>query len=255
MSTDVLGSPMVARAPLATVRRVAVLPAYNEERNVARVLAELRELDPGLEVVVISDGSTDRTAEVAAAAGALVIRLPFNLGIGGAVQTGFRYAWEEGYELAVRLDGDGQHDPTQLPAIVAPLVAGEADIVVGSRFLGTGAYRSSKARRIGIRVLARVVSLIVRQRLTDTTSGFQALNRRGIALYAQDLPRDYPEVEGIVMAIRHRLRVREVPVTMRDREHGRSSIGAPASVYYMIKVLLAVFVDLFRRVVPTPEEH
>jgi hypothetical protein len=171
------------------------------------------------------------------------------------VQTGFRHAWEEGYELAVRLDGDGQHDPTELPAIVAPVVADEADIVIGSRFLGAGRYRSSKARRIGIRILARVVSAIAHQPLTDTTSGFQALNRRGIALYAADLPRDYPEVEGLVMAIRHRLRVREVPVTMREREHGRSSISAIASVYYMIKVLLAVFVDLFRRVVPTQEER
>jgi glycosyltransferase involved in cell wall biosynthesis len=254
VSTEVLTVRGAARAPLATVRRVAVLPAYNEERSIARVLAELRELDPGLEAVVVSDGSSDRTAEVAAAAGAHVIRLPFNLGIGGAVQTGFRYAWEEGYELAVRLDGDGQHDPSELPAIVAPVVAGEADIAVGSRFLGPGAYRSSPARRLGIRILARVVSLIARQRLTDTTSGFQALNRRGIALYAADLPRDYPEVEGMVMAVRHHLRVREVPVTMRERTHGRSSIGTLASVYYMVKVLLAVFVDLFRRVVPTPEE-
>jgi glycosyltransferase involved in cell wall biosynthesis len=255
MSTDVLDAPAETRTPLATVRRIAVLPAFNEERNIGRVLAELRAVDPGLEVVVVSDGSTDRTAEIAAEAGAYVLTLPFNLGIGGAVQTGFRYVYEEGYELAVRLDGDGQHDPMQLPAIVAPIVAGDADIVVGSRFLGAGAYRSSAARRVGIRILARVVSAIARQRLTDTTSGFQALNRRGIALYAADLPRDYPEVEGMVMAVRHRLRVREVPVTMREREHGRSSIGALASVYYMTKVLLAVFVDLFRRVVPTPEER
>jgi glycosyltransferase involved in cell wall biosynthesis len=229
------------------VRRIAIVPAYNEERNIGRLLAELHALDPGLEVVVVSDGSTDRTAAVAAAAGAHVVQLPFNLGIGGAVQTGFRFAWERGYDLAVRLDGDGQHDPAQLPAVVAPVVAGEADLAIGSRFIGEGGYRSSAARRVGIRVLARVVSLIARQRLTDTTSGFQALNRRAIALYAADLPRDYPEVEGLVMAIRHRIRVQEVPVTMREREHGRSSIGSVASVYYMVKVLLAIFVDLFRR--------
>jgi len=246
MSTELVSAAPPARTPLAAVRRVAVLPAFNEERNIGRVLAELHAVDPGLEVVVVSDGSTDRTVETAAAAGAHVISLPFNLGIGAAVQTGFRFAWEEGYELAVRLDGDGQHDPTQLPAIVAPVVAGEADICIGSRFLANGAYRSSKARRVGIRILARVVSVIARQRLTDTTSGFQALNRRGIALYAADLPRDYPEVEGLVTAIRHRLRVREVPVTMREREHGRSSISALASVYYMVKVLLAVFVGLLR---------
>src|SRR3954464_4169263 len=124
MSTEVLGEVRVPAAPLAAVKRIAIVPAYNEERNVGRVLDELRALDPGLDLVVISDGSTDRTAEVALARGAHVVVLPFNLGIGGAVQTGFRYAWEERYELAVRLDGDGQHDPAALPALVAPIVAG-----------------------------------------------------------------------------------------------------------------------------------
>jgi glycosyltransferase involved in cell wall biosynthesis len=257
MSTEVetVEVPAQATGPLATVRRIAIVPAYNEEKNLTRLLGELRDLDPDLEVVVISDGSTDRTAEVAAAAGAHVVRLPFNLGIGGAVQTGFRFAWEGGYELAVRLDGDGQHDPAQLRAVVAPVVADEADLAIGSRFLSSGGYQSSAARRVGIRVLARVVSWIAHEKLTDTTSGFQAHNRRSMRLFAADLPRDYPEVEGLVMAIRHKLRVREVPVTMREREHGRSSIGTLGSVYYMIKVLLAVFVDLFRRdVVPLEEQ-
>jgi hypothetical protein len=249
MSTEVATSPGTV-APLALVRRIAIVPAFNEERNIGPLLAELKALDPGLEVVVVSDGSTDRTAEVAAAAGAHVVRLPFNLGIGGAVQTGFRFAWEGGYELAMRLDGDGQHDPAQLRDVVGPVIAGEADFAIGSRFIGAGGYRSSAARRIGIRVLAWVVSRITRQKLTDTTSGFQAANRRTIGLFAADLPHDYPEVEGLVMAIRHGIRVREVPVTMREREHGRSSIGALGSVYYMIKVLLAVFVDLFRRKAP-----
>jgi glycosyltransferase involved in cell wall biosynthesis len=254
VSTDVLSAPSASPAPLATVKRIAIVPAFNEEQNVGRELDELRALDPGLDVVVVSDGSTDRTAEVAAARGAHVIRLPFNLGIGGAVQTGFRHAWEEGYELAVRLDGDGQHDPAELRSLVAPVVAGEADLVVGSRFVSGGGYRSSAARRIGIRILARVVSLIARQRLTDTTSGFQACNRRAIAVYAADLPHDYPEVEGMVMAIKHRIRLVEVPVTMREREHGRSSIGALASIYYMLKILLALFVDLFRRDVAPLED-
>jgi glycosyltransferase involved in cell wall biosynthesis len=250
----VVVAPRAAGSPLAAAKRIAILPAYNEERNIGRVLDELRAIDPGLDVVVVSDGSTDRTAEVASARGAYVIRLPFNLGIGGAVQTGFRYAWEEGYELAVRLDGDGQHDPGELGVLVAPVVAGEADLAVGSRFVEGGGYRSSAARRVGIRILARIVSLIARQRLTDTTSGFQACNRRAIALYAADLPHDYPEVEGMVMAIKHRIRLVEVPVTMREREHGHSSIGTLASIYYMIKILLALFVDLFRRDVAPLEE-
>ena len=155
--------------------------------------------------------------------------------------------------LAVSVEADGELVPAQLRAVVAPVVAGEADLAIGSRFLESGGYRSSAARRVGIRVLARVVSWIAHKRLTDTTSGFQALNRKAIRLFAADLPRDYPEVEGLVMAIRHKLRVEEVPVTMREREHGRSSIGSLASVYYMIKVLLAIFVDLFRRDV-VPEE-
>jgi glycosyltransferase involved in cell wall biosynthesis len=250
MSAELRSAPDVMAGPLAAVRRIAIVPAYNEEHNIGRLLGELRTQDPDLEVVVVSDGSTDRTAELAASAGAHVVRLPFNLGIGAAVQTGFRYAWEGGYELAVRLDGDGQHDPGQLHELVAPIAAGEADLVIGSRFIGNTGYRSSAARRVGIRVLARVVSWIAHERLTDTTSGFQALNRRTIALFAADLPRDYPEVEGLVMAIRRGIRVREVPVTMREREHGRSSIGTLGSIYYMIKVLLAVFVDLFRRDVP-----
>jgi len=235
----------------AEPRRIAIVPAYNEEGAIGGVIDELRAFDPGLDVVVVADGSVDRTAEVAAAHGAHVVRLPFNLGIGGAVQTGFRYASENGYDVAVRLDGDGQHDPTELPKVLGPVLAGDADIVVGSRFVGDETYKPSLSRKLGIRLLAFVVSSIARQRVTDTTSGFQALNRKALALFAADYPHDYPEVEGMVMTIRHRLRLQEVPVRMREREHGRSSITALRSIYYMAKVLLALFVGLFRRsVVP-----
>ncbi len=246
MSAEAVPAPAPPAASAVTLRRIAIVPAYNEERNIGRLLDELRLLDPDLEVVVVSDGSRDGTADVARAHGAHVVTLPYNLGIGGAVQTGYRFAWEGGYDLAVRLDGDGQHDPLQLAPLVALVAGGDADIAIGSRFLEQGGYRSSAARRIGIRILATVVSAIARKRLTDTTSGFQALNRRAIGLFAADLPLDYPEVEGLVMAVRHGLRVSEAPVTMREREHGSSSISALASVYYMVKVLLAVFIDLFR---------
>jgi glycosyltransferase involved in cell wall biosynthesis len=239
-------------ASLAGLRRVAIVPALNEEATVSRVIDELRAFDPGFDIVVIDDGSGDHTAAVAEEKGARVLRLPFNLGIGGAVQTGFRFALENDYDLAVRVDGDGQHDPSQLARILEPVLAGEADIAVGSRFAAAaGGYRSSLSRRVGIRVLAWTVSRIVGQRVTDTTSGFQAVNRRGIALFARDYPHDYPEVEATVMVFRHRLRLCEVPVTMRERGGGRSSITALRSIYYMIKVLLAIFVGLFRRnVVP-----
>jgi len=236
------------------VKSIAIVPAYNEEQNIGRVVDELRAFDPELDVVVVSDGSVDRTAEVAAERGAHVVALPFNLGIGGAVQTGFKYAHAEGYDLVVRCDGDGQHIPAELPKVLGPVLAGEADIAVGSRFAGGDGYRSSATRRIGIRLLALIVSAIARQRVTDTTSGFQALNRKALDLFAADYPHDYPEVEGMVMTIKHRLRLREVPVLMREREHGRSSITALRSIYYMAKVLTALFVGLFRRRVVPAEE-
>ena len=245
-------------AQLGDLRRLAIVPAFNEEVSVGRVIDEIRAFDPGFEIAVVDDGSTDRTAGVAADRGAHVIRLPFNLGIGGAVQTGYRYAFERGFDVAVQVDGDGQHDPAELPKILEPVLAGAADLVVGSRFAAAGdeAFRSSAARRVGIRVFAGVVSAIVRQRVTDTTSGFRAVNRKGIALFAADYPHDYPEVEATVMCVRHKLRLQEVPVEMRERSGGRSSITALRSVYYMAKVLLAIFVGLFRRyTVPLEEEH
>jgi glycosyltransferase involved in cell wall biosynthesis len=245
--TEVLESTSRVDARLRALKRVAIVPAFNEEQAVARVIEELRGFDPGLEVVVIDDGSTDRTTEAARACGASVVRLPFNLGIGGAVQTGFRYAWEHGFDVAVRVDGDGQHDPAELGAILEPVLAAEADIAVGSRFIGGDGYRSSRSRRIGIRLLAWIVSALTRQKISDPTSGFQAANRLGIRLFAADYPHDYPEAEATVMVFKHRLRMTEVPVAMRARESGQSSITAVRSVYYMVKVVLAIFVALFRR--------
>jgi glycosyltransferase involved in cell wall biosynthesis len=243
-----------ARDPrLVGLRRIAIVPAFNEEECIARVIDEIRGFDPELDIVVVDDGSHDCTAARAEQEGAHVVRLPFNLGIGGAVQTGFRYAFEHGFRLAVRVDGDGQHDPSELALLLEPVLADEADIVVGSRFSGRGGYRSSRPRRAGITILAKVVSLLVGRRVTDPTSGFQVLNRHAIALFAADYPHDIPEVEAILMVHKHRLRMAEVPVEMRERAGGRSSIGAVFAVYYMVKVLLALFVGLFRKNV-TPLE-
>jgi hypothetical protein len=231
-----------------TSRILAVVPAYNEEEAIAGVVAGIRRVVPSADVVVVDDASTDATADAAARAGAVVLRLPYNLGIGGAVQTGFRYARDRGYETAVRLDGDGQHDPAELPRLLAALEAEGADIVTGSRFVdGSGGYRPPLARRIGITWFAWLVSRLTRRRVTDTTSGFQALNRHGIELFAEDYPSDYPEVEASLLVARRRLRLVEVQVRMLEREHGRSSITLVRSVYYMVKVTLALLVAMARK--------
>jgi hypothetical protein len=232
---------------LAGLRRLAIVPAFNEEGSVAQVIEEIRAFDSGLEVVVVDDGSLDRTSEVAEASGARVITLPFNLGIGGSVQTAFRFARDDGFDFAVRLDGDGQHDATHLPALVAPVLDGEADIAVGSRFLGDAGYRQSAHRQIGNRVLAWAASTVTRERVTDPSSGFQALNRRAIELFADDYPHEFPEVEATVLVAKHRLRRVEVSAPMRERLAGTSSHGVLKSTYFLLKVLLALFVALFRR--------
>ena len=239
---------------IVAVRRVAIVPALNEGQTIAGVVEEIRAVDPGFEILVIDDGSTDDTPGQARGAGALVARLPYNVGIGGAVQTGYQYARDHGFQVAVQIDGDGQHDPAELALLLEPIAADRADMVVGSRFLEAGDYRPSFARKLGIRLLARVVSLLVRQRITDPTSGFRAVNRRGIVLFAAEYPHDYPEAEANVVAYRRRLRVVEVPVVMRERSAGRSSITAARSFYYMVKVSLALFISVFRRY-PVVEER
>jgi len=248
-------SPSEADERLAGVRRIAIVPAFNEEASVAEVIRELRAFDPEFEVVLIDDGSTDRTARAAREAGAQVVRLPYNLGIGGAMQTGYQYARDHGFQIAVQVDADGQHDPAEIPKLLAPLLEDRADMVVGSRFVGDAGYRVPRSRRIGIVIFSRIVSLIVRQRVTDTTSGFRAVNRLGILLFATDYPHDYPEVEATVLVFRHRLRLAEVAVQMRTRASGRSSITALRSFYYMVKVTLALLIGLFRRYSTPLEER
>jgi glycosyltransferase involved in cell wall biosynthesis len=231
------------------LRKLAIVPAYNEAGMVARVVRDIHRAAPDFDVVVIDDGSIDETAAEAAAEGAAVIRHPYNLGIGGAVQSGFKYALRNGYQVAAQVDGDGQHKPEYLPEMVAALhTEGEqADMVYGSRFRGDPGYRVPLGRRLGNMVFSVVLSAITRQKITDPTSGFRMTNRRAIELFARDYPHDYPEVEALLMLHANRLRIHEVHVKMNARGFGQSSIDYPRSAYYMLKVLLALFVGLFRR--------
>ena len=228
---------------------LAIVPAFNEAESVAGTIADIHHHAPDFDVLVIDDGSTDDTGPVARAAGARVVRHPFNLGIGGAVQSGYQYARENDYDIAVQVDADGQHDARHIHDLLGHLARHpDLNMVTGSRFLADAdeGYRSSASRRVGIRIFAGILSVVVRRRVTDPTSGFRMTDRRGIDLFARDYPHDYPEVEAVLMVHAHRLKSAEIPVRMRDRRAGRSSINSTRSVYYMIKVLLAVFVGLLR---------
>lgn len=223
------------------MRTLAIVPAFNEARSLPRVVEGL--LRGGLcDVCVVDDASTDATAEVAARAGATVLRLPVNLGIGGAVQTGYRWARDHGYDAAVQVDGDGQHDPACLPDLLDPLREGRADLCVASRFLAAEGFQSTAMRRAGIRYLCLVLRARAGLTVTDPTSGFRAGNRRVIERFAASYPSDYPEPESLATAAGAGLRIAEVPVRMHARTHGESSIGLLDSVYYLVKVSLALLV-------------
>jgi glycosyltransferase involved in cell wall biosynthesis len=238
-------------------RYLAVVPAYNEAATVTGVVRSIHEHAPQFDVAVIDDGSTDGTAELAEAAGARVIRLPFNLGIGGAVQAGFVFAAERGYDYLVQVDADGQHDPREIAKLISAMDEDPTlDMVCGSRFIEDFKYPAPISRRTGIHLFAFLLSRVVGQRVTDPTSGFRLYNRRAISLFARDYPHDYPEVEAVVMLHFHRLKMREFPVRMFQRGGGQSSISSGKSVYYMLKVLLAISVGLLRvRPVPEPGDE
>ncbi|MYD09648.1 MAG: glycosyltransferase family 2 protein [Chloroflexi bacterium] len=237
---------------MAAVRTLVILPAYNERLNIARTVAAIRAELPGVDILVINDGSSDGTAAAARDAGALVLDLPYNVGIGAAVQAGFQFAAADGYDIVLRNDGDGQHAPESNRALLAALDANAVDVVIGSRFIsGQGDYGTPLPRRLGSAILARLLSAIIGQRVTDPTSGCSAYNRRAIKLLAQVYPHDYPEPEAIVILHRGGLRQIEAPARMTARQHGRSSITAGRSVYYMIKVILAILINLLRRPPPS----
>lgn len=230
-------------------RTLILIPAYNEAANLASTVAELRAVLPEVDVLVIDDASTDDTAQVARELEVLLVRAPVNLGIGGAVQTGFRYALRRGYEATVEHDADGQHDPAAIERLLAPLARKEADIAIGSRYVAPvrGGYRPTGARRLGVAFFSALTSLLAGKRFRDVTSGQWAVNRRALAFLAEFFPNDYPDAQAILAAHRAGLRIVEVPVGMKPRRHGVSSTNPWRSLLYPFSVTIAVVVEYLRR--------
>jgi hypothetical protein len=229
-------------------RTLIILPALNEAGNIARTVKLVRQSVPWADVLVINDGSTDQTAQEAREAGAIVLNMAYNVGIGAAVQTGFKYAARHQYELVARLDGDGQHAAADTQRLLETVQSGACDVAIGSRFLGDGDYGTPLSRRMGIGILSTLLTAITHQRVTDPTSGFAAFNPRAIRLLATLYPHDYPEPETIVILHRSGLKMCEIPVTFHMREHGTSQFTKPTrSAYYMLKVTLSILINLLRR--------
>lgn len=227
-------------------RALVLIPAYNEEKRIGTVVGNIRRIVPEMTIFVINDGSADRTAEAARQAGATVASHPFNMGYGAAIQTGYKYALANNYDYLVQLDADGQHDPLCIPALLAPVRAGEVDIAIGSRFLGNS-YRPPVMRRAGMVLFRSIVSLITGQQVTDTTSGFQAFNRDVITCFASDVfPVDYPDADMLIMLHRAGFHLTEVPVRMFENSEGKSMHSGFKPLYYMFKMLLSICVTLMR---------
>lgn len=226
---------------------VILIPAYNEARRIAAVVDAVRQAVPAAAIVVIDDGSADRTAAVASAAGATVLSHPFNMGYGVTIQTGYKYAWRHGYDYVVQIDGDGQHDPSFIPQLLAPVLAGEVDLALGSRFLGVESYRPSLPRRLGIAFFRKLVTVLIGRSISDPTSGYQAFNRRVAGFFTSEIfPCDYPDADVLLTLDLAGFRLREVPVRMYANLEGRSMHSGLRPLYYMFKMLLSLLVTLLR---------
>ncbi len=221
---------------------LVIIPAYNEAENIVHVVKHMMEAAPKYDYLVINDGSTDNTPDLCRRENYRYLDLPINMGIGGAVQAGYIYARKYDYDIAVQMDGDGQHDIAYLDRLLEPIANGEADVVIGSRFLEKEGFQSTLSRRMGINILSGLIWLVTGRHIMDVTSGYRVVNKMFIKIYSEDYPMDYPEPEAIVAAIMHLGRVKEVPVRMRAREGGVSSITFKKSIYYMIKVTLAILI-------------
>jgi glycosyltransferase involved in cell wall biosynthesis len=228
-------------------RILVIVPAYNEQDNLPDLVDKLRKVEPKLDILVINDRSQDQTAQVCKELNVNTIHLPCNLGIGGAVQTGYKYAHLHGYDYAVQVDGDGQHDPEYISDILRPLLDNQADLVIGSRYINKVGFQSTAMRRVGIKYFSLLINLLIQQKVTDPTSGFRACNAKVIELFSRFYPADYPEPESIVFIKRNGYAILEIPVIMQERLGGVSSIKSFRTLYYMIKVSLAILIDKMRR--------
>lgn len=229
------------------MKKIIIIPAYNEEENIERTVNAIQKSAQGFDYVIINDCSTDNTRKICEEKEFNIVNLPINLGIGGAVQTGYKYAYENGYDVAVQVDGDGQHDPEFLNKMAEHLEKNNLDMVIGSRFIEKEGFQSSKSRRIGILFFSNMITLLTGKKITDPTSGLRMAGKNVIALFAKDYPQDYPEPESIVAVLRRKMKVEEIPVVMRERTGGVSSISLNKSIYYMIKVTLAILIETIRK--------
>lgn len=228
------------------MKKIVIIPAYNESASIVNTVKDIEENAEGFDYIIINDRSTDDTLNVCHKNHLNVLNLPLNLGIGGAVQTGYWYAYENGYDIAVQFDGDGQHDAKYLNEMADYLTEHDLDMVIGSRFITNEGFQSSGARRLGIKYFTFLIKLLTGKKITDPTSGYRMCSRRVIELFSNQYPKDYPEPETVVALIRRGMRVDEIPVIMRAREEGISSISPKKSVYYMFKVTLAIFIEKSR---------
>jgi len=223
-----------------------LIPAFNEEKRIEMVIGNIRRTVQKMTILVVNDGSSDRTAEAARRAGARVVSHPFNMGYGAAIQTGYKYAKDKEYDFLVQLDADGQHDPSCIPDLIEVVMQGKADIAIGSRFLGVS-YRPPITRRLGMALFRKIVSMVTGLQVTDTTSGFQAFNSDVIAFFATDVfPIDYPDADMLIMLHRAGFSMLEVPVRMFENSEGKSMHSGFKPLYYMFKMLLSIFVTLLR---------
>ena len=229
------------------MKKIIIIPAYNESENIEKTVQAIEKEAPDFEYVIINDCSQDETKRICEKNHYNVVNLPINLGIGGAVQTGYRYGYEEGYDLAVQVDGDGQHDPGFLKSMAEYLTEQNLDMVIGSRFIRKEGFQSSGVRRIGIKYFTVLIQMLTGQKITDPTSGLRMINRDVMKIFAYDYPKDYPEPESVVAILRRKKKVAELPVIMKAREGGVSSISPKKSVYYMIKVTLAILIEWIRK--------